>query len=718
MSNAILPKELISLIHHIELNKAQWWDKAVQQLVVACIWLSGEPRTLPEIASDLYQSFSVNIDAHRIKSQIDTLCASERLVSLPEARFKISEASEKEFERNVSEMEELDKKVKARFSDVLATTKLALEPEQTWISFNEHFLVPLVREMGAKLYEILSRRTVKLEGTGSFQEFLQCYSTQLQPRLRAAMILFLDPKDADVRSYILRSLNAYFFVEASSLGEDTLEALGNLAELESSFIAFVDTNFLFSILALHENPSNEAAHLLKELITQLSGKVEAKLYVLPTTVDEVKRVLIAREQSLTEVRLTPNLAEAALEAPLDGIGQKFVEECRKAGRPLRAKDYFHPYIADLITVLRGKDVEFFNEKIDHYHTNQEVIDNVNEQLKFEKARYPEKPKGYEQLVHDMILWHFVRDKRSVRVESPLEAVYWILTVDYRFLAFDAFKAPRSGENIPICIHPTTLIQMLQFWVPRTPEFEQAMLSSMRLPFLFQEFDPTAERVTIRILETLGRFENVADLPTQTVTTLLLNDVLRQRLLAEPDVESQVQLIKEALIQEHETTQLQLKQVTEEVRRLEREKIDDKQAIQELGKQLGVEAEKSRNLKSQLQEEQRQRVIAGFVRKWFVFAIILVGLSGILISSVLVKLAQWPFWGSLIGLWSGLLIPWLWITDRRGSKDRTIKEWKIFHYLHKFKRWVFTFLSLVLSAFIIEALSGWLRPSAWLRGFLP
>src|SRR5262249_5300685 len=154
----------------------------------------------------------------------------------------------------------------------------------------------------------------------------------------------------------------------------------------------------------------------------------------------------------------------------------------------------------------------------------------------------------------VVLWYFIRDKRPPHVESPLEATYWVVTVDYHFLGFDAFRRRNSTRQVPICVHPTALIQMLQFWLPRTTEFEQAVLGSLRWPFLFQDFDPQAERVIIRILEALARFENVGDLPREVVANILLDDALRNKLSVERDVEKRVEFVKEALIKQTERIQ--------------------------------------------------------------------------------------------------------------------------------------------------------------------
>jgi hypothetical protein len=48
-SAKLLPTELAALVHHVELNRSGWWDKAVHRLVLAAVWLSETPPTIPEI---------------------------------------------------------------------------------------------------------------------------------------------------------------------------------------------------------------------------------------------------------------------------------------------------------------------------------------------------------------------------------------------------------------------------------------------------------------------------------------------------------------------------------------------------------------------------------------------------------------------------------------------------------------------------------------------
>jgi hypothetical protein len=728
MKSITLPPELISLVHYIELNKVGWWEKALRQLILAAIWLSGDTLSAQEVLEYYQKQFKVSLDPAKLRSQIDLLCSSNLIILFPDQRLKISESALREFEKKLKEAEEIESKSKNRFLEVLSHCCPLLDPEATWQEANTQLILPMVQMMGARTYGLLSGSKVDLDRDVTFHQYLDRYPPEIRKSLQIAITTFLNPKDAVVRSYILNYLNSFFFLSAGNLKEDALLTITRLSNIKPTFFIFVDTNFLFSVLELHENPSNEAALMLQELVKQLSGQVTAKLYVLPSTIEEAKRVLIAYRQNMRQLRLTGNLTEATLDIGLSGIVKKYFEEVKKSNSSINADLYFDPYIKDLISIMKTKNVELFNEKTDRYRTDQRVIDDILAQMDFEKTRQGQVAKTYEQWEHDMVLWHFVQDKRLAPLESPLEAVYWVVTVDFRFLGFDAYKISKLNEPVQVCLHPYTLVQMLQFWIPRTAQFEEAMLSSMRLPFLFQEFDPNSERVTIRIIEALGRFENVGDLSKETIAAILMKDALRQKLSVESDISKRVELVKEALIEEHHKIQGKLKEAMGKAERLEKQVHEKDDEIKRMSEQIETQGKKLTDTERQLEKERadrerlenrvsqievnnqarkekelRRRTIAHFAMIWFLLPIVLIGLAGIIIPQYFLRATRLGFWGSAVGIWSFLLIIWVWVTDRKGLKAQATKDWPLFNAFHKFKRWLFWILGAVFLGVFINAL---------------
>jgi hypothetical protein len=599
----MLPRELTAVIHHIELNRAGWWDKAVQHLLIFVIWLrQNKLSSMQEILDVLKDQLGITLDSARCREQLEQLEKAGKIARF-ENSFKLTESAFADAQRLIEDAQRIEDDAKKQFATVVKNLCPGLNPSQVWSDFNDKFLAPFVKDMGAYIFRLLTTGTQASElqqlAKGYLTRFVSSYPQDTASVLQEVIFNFLNSRDRSVRSYVLRVMNSYFYVEACGVTKEDLQKLMELAGSSPTFKVFVDTNFLFSILSLHDNPSNEAAKALMDLCGRLHESVTVRFYVTPLTLDEAKRVIAWQKSSLTGIRMTLNLVRGAQAArSMSGIKQRFIEAC--ADNPsLDAESFFRPYINDLLKIARTRGIELYNEKLDDYKKKQEVVNDILEQQRFEENRYGSDAKSYEALEHDMALWHFVKGKRRSYLESPIEAEYWIVTVDYRFLAFDRHKT--KDQQVAICIHPAALTQMLQFWVPRTDILDEALLASLRLPLFFSEFDPEAEKVTITILQTLSRFENVADIPADTVANILLSDSLRTRMRATPQAEEQVQLIREELIEEQNRLQRELEESRGKLQEKEKETVEKEATIRDLKKEIEQERRARESVEHQLHQ---------------------------------------------------------------------------------------------------------------------
>jgi hypothetical protein len=472
-----------------------------------------------------------------------------------------------------------------------------------------------------------------------------------------------------------------------------------------------------------------------ELSKQLPPSITVKFYVTPVTLDETKRVLSAVENSIRGIAYM-NLAEGALRTDISGIARKYFE-ARLLTPSLDPSTFFGPYISNLQVYLKSKGVEIYNQNLDEYKTKQVVIDDIMNQRDLQQRQCQYRAKQYEAIEHDMVLWHFVKDKRPVYVESPVEAQYWIVTVDYRFLGFDAFKRKKEDGSVPVCIHPSALTQMLQFWVPRSEKLEEAILSSLRLPFLFHSFDSEAERITISILKTLSRFDDIKDLPVDTVANLLLSESLRNRMHGASEEAQQIELVKEALIKEHaklarEHEQLsgQLKWTEEAAQRKDKtieelqesfrresekrqsleEKIEqNRREIDQLKRELLQAKEEKEHERRRREEEEKQRRIKGFLVKWMLIVPVLAWGGGSFMSMLIVGVSKCNLRTTLIVIESLVTIVWLAIMSSRAEKEPA-KEHPVVRQVLKFRRWIFGTLA---TGILINALWDLIK-KLWLR----
>ena len=716
MEKLQLPMELVSLVHYVELNEAGWWDVAVQRLILAAMWIAGRPLTLDQIMDEAHESLRLRLDHAKAEAQVTCLCQAGIIQALSGGRFKISEQSCRDFERDIEEAEAVQSRARDKFLDIVDKLCPDLEPEEAWRAVNEELFLPTVRQMGCRFYNLIADEDVEIGDIPSFQSFLAQYPPDVSIQFQGAISQYLSCGNLDVRSYILRYLSAYFFLEAGNLGNHTIQALTKSMEKSPAFRIFVDTNFIFSVLGVHANPSDEAAQTALALTGRLSDRVSIRLYVVPPTVEETRQAIQWRLDKLGDMRLTPNMALASLRQPeLTGFIRRLAEEAERLGEPLTATDYFGPYVTNLMQILRAKGLELYNADLREYRTDQLVIDDVTSQMSYEQGKYGEDAKTYEKMLHDIVLWHFAHAQRPPVIESPLEAESWIVTVDYRFLGFDAFKGRTLHEEIPVCLHPTALIQLLQFWVPRTAEFEETLYSSWVWPLLFQEFDLRAEEVTIRILRALSRFENIGDLPSAVLHGILVNQALRQKMSAEDEAAEQIEMVRDALIvearratEESEIQQRRAEEAETEAANLSLQVKSQQEAIEAQTKEL-IETrdllrqsdEAKESLESRLSELEAVLGRIKFAAQWVLFPVAATLLIGAGVANVASNYWGWGFWRTAVLAWAGLLIPVVWLIDKKGQSSPWVCNSRAFQLFHRFKRWLSGFLGTVIVAGIVE-----------------
>jgi hypothetical protein len=494
----LLTPEFVSLVHHIELNEAGWWEKTIQRIITAILWNHIEGLSAFDIRHVLQEQFSINIQLHALDEHIAILISDGAIFKGNNDKHRLTEDKRRIVAEEISAFIAMENQVKDLFRLLVTSHCPSLNVDELWTNMNDNLISPLLAEMGARTYELLSQTVTRIDKSISFSDFLLQFPVESQHGIRMLITDFMKPSNYYVRSYILGRLNAYFSVQASNLDKNSVASIVNASERSISFKLFIDTNFLFSILKLHDNPSNEAAASLMSLIRQLKSHLKVELYVAAITVEEMRETLITQIENIRNICDHKRLCEIVTDTASSGVAQNYAKANIASGYTLNPEKYFSPYIDDLTTIIKSYGILVHKDMLDDLRKDQSVIDDLNDQLDYQERVHHGRPKKYAQLLHDIMLWHFIKRRRRPSVESPLDAVYWITTIDFRFMGYDTHKRRCSSLKVPMTVHPTTLIQMLQFWVPRSDELETALLESFRLPFLFQEFDSEAERITLKL----------------------------------------------------------------------------------------------------------------------------------------------------------------------------------------------------------------------------
>jgi hypothetical protein len=555
MTKKILSPEIVSLIHHVELNQTGWWRKAVAQVVRGVLWKAKTPMTLMELSSALKRELGIQLAEDVLSKQLDSLASQGAITRLPGPNFKLTEKAQQELTTAYEQATTEQETCRTEFLRACAQHCPNLDGGKVWGEFTKA-LIGAIQVTGANLFHLLADGNLERD-VDWFAEFLSKFDHEDQVGLRHILVAFFAPENRVCRNQVLRLLSAHFFAEASQLRPETLALIEGEKKARSIKVV-LDTNFIFSVLGLHDNPGDDAALSLVEVAQKAGRNLNVRFYVLPSTLDEAQRVLLNQMHLVERIRTTKAMAQVALTQPLPSVAKKFFDAATRSPG-LTAATFFQPYIDDLRSILRDKGIAVLDAHQTIYHQRQDVVDDVLDEQRREEAELPERRrKGYETLLHDAVLWHAVMDRRPENADSPFDVEFWAVSIDWRLIAFDRKKRAANASRMPVVLHPSNLVQLVQFWVPRSPELEESLVDSLRLPMFFQSFDPEDERATVKVLEALSRYENVGDLPEQTLKKILANQALRGRLRdAEASNDEAFALIREELLTEHREALTQL-----------------------------------------------------------------------------------------------------------------------------------------------------------------
>ena len=547
-----LPKTLLDLIEHVELNKSGWWDAALRNVLLAAVWMHGNPVGRRQVQELVASAFSLEIPEDRIADGIDWLVREGRIKVHDNDHITPTSSVAEQLEARLKAAQLNEDAVRTSFFNKVGKCCAPHSPEETWNLFIERYFLPLIDVLGVRTLQFMGGDEPGGEDVGALTDgFVRLFEVSKRIELRSAIGGFLDPEDPHVRRYVTEHLDASFLVRASGLTNDAIAGFSEFGRKSPRFRLFLDTNFLFSLLDLHDNPSNEAAQMLGQTIQRVGKHLSIRMNVIFPTVDEIKRTLLASRTNLMGMRMSPALADAALDVGISGIAMRFVRANRESARPISAHDYFEPFLNNLAPILRSRGIEIYNANTSEYRQRQDVVDDLLAMVDIEGQPESERQRRYNAALHDSILWNFVHDKRPSVFESPLEAVFWVVTNDYRLISFDKKRRRVENSTAEICIHPTELVQMLRLWEPRSSDMEQALMSGLRLPFMFYEYDSGEEAASIRILKALSRFEHISNLGPEAIRDIVLSDAVRSKTVTAISEEEENAVIRDALLAERE-----------------------------------------------------------------------------------------------------------------------------------------------------------------------
>jgi hypothetical protein len=91
MKSHHLSTEIVSLIHHVELNESGWWKKAIGQVIKGVLWKATTPVTIEETQSLLVREVGITLTGDVIERELQILSSQQTVTKLPNEKFKLTE---------------------------------------------------------------------------------------------------------------------------------------------------------------------------------------------------------------------------------------------------------------------------------------------------------------------------------------------------------------------------------------------------------------------------------------------------------------------------------------------------------------------------------------------------------------------------------------------------------------------------------------------------
>lgn len=531
------------LCHFVAIRKDATSVTAAEDGVVrATVYFSDKvtARDLLEIQENAKTFFSLSFSTEEIDHSVGRLIDAGQLVRNSDGSVTLTRAAVSALEHGVDASQTLERGVRAEWVEWLTGANLLPkdhDQSEIWRAL-QAYLAAMFTRHGVQTLELLAPAAVANESLDDLaSEILDDVVKSHLPRLapasgRKLLQSFLTDRTELRDRYLSELLDGTFSFFALTVDDETRRLLSeNLPSLK----LFVDTNFIFGLLELHDNPFVALSKQLADVIREQDFPFQ--LYYHPLTALEFRWVMDYYHRRLAGSRWPPAMSRALLRASqLNSIELKYHQLNSK--QAVSVDDFFARY-SNLERLLGLAGVKPFRNSYEPWLEDQVTLDLTSQYKGFLEPR--EKP--FNVLRHDIILWRTLQMVRHSQ-DGLLGEDAFFLTCDYTFWHFDHKHLSRN--SVAVSVLPNVLLQLLRPFVPRTGDFDRSFVNTFALP----EFRTIHTANPQAVLRVAGIIRLYADLPEDVAVAILTDDALLTQVTKLDDSDPTVSdLIESAIVAE-------------------------------------------------------------------------------------------------------------------------------------------------------------------------
>jgi hypothetical protein len=577
-------------------------DETLRQLILQCFVVFPQERF--QNAAQLVDAiniFGLHMPEYQVQTCIDRLVADDRLQQTVDSILTLPNTDRLKLKGRIDEAKALEERVKDDWLESIAKRFPSLSPDQAWQGL-QGYLSRTFRchglQTAALLDNSLDIAPVYSESLFSLlnESLSEVFSPQLlAPAREAVLSFFVDLESHPEQVAYIGQLEDGVF-NYFSLMVDPEIAVRFQKQL-NQLTLFLDTNFLFDILDIHEKSYYvEISHELLDIINK--NKFPFRLRYHQETLREMRATIVYLGSELRAQERTQNYGRTSGYSPQ--ASKHDAQYSRQNGAaPLDAASFLKRY-EHIDVLLKNKNIVVHRSQLERRRERAELLEKYQQ---FLASRGRIKP--FEAMDHDIAVLDTVHQLRS-KAKSSLEAGALFITCDYLLYMFD-WQTSQLQDRPACAVLPNNFLQVLLPFVPSEADFNRSFEETFVIPE-FRVIESKSSEARSKMLNYLAAYES---LPEEIATQLLSNDLLLEPL--HPAENEEFHNYLESALQGQNITLLEEKAALEkQVERVLAEKEAEEKRLEQ--ERIEREKEKARAEKAEQLLRQREKEIAALKTK--------------------------------------------------------------------------------------------------------
>jgi len=535
-------------------------SETLEGLVQLCFVLRPEVQFSINVqfVEEIEQLFGLEIPEHQIQDTLETMISKGSVSRPAGTNIVLDTKLRQQINERIKKSQDLEERAKRSWLESLVQKYPGLPIEKMWPVL-QGYLSRAFRRHGMQTASLLDPSIdTSEEYTESLSRLLMeviedKFEIKERPSVKQAVSAFLaeiatDPERAE---YITQLADGAFNFYSLEVSPDLTEKLQtNLNEM----ILFLDTNFLFGILGLHNNSQVEVSNAL--IIAIRTHKLPFRLRYHDATEREMRNTISFYSNNLKRRKWTQSLSRAASKAEaLSGLELKYHE--KNAIQRIDVDEFLRPY-QHLDVLLKEKGIDIIRS------TENRLQERTDLHVEYETFlnSHGREDKFYEAIEHDVTVLDEVRHRRS---DSPstLDAGALLVSCDYLLNLFDHETARRNNHMVCVVL-PNNFWQILRPFIPSDRDFERSFAQTFAIPE-FRAIGSKGSKACSKMFSILATYK---DVPEETAFKMLSNGVLLDKLKTTTDDNEFAEYVEAAFVEENKNL---LEEKAAMAKQLEKEK---------------------------------------------------------------------------------------------------------------------------------------------------